>query len=186
MRIIAGDFGGRVLKAPRGNTTRPTTDRSREALFSALSHQLGHDFSGLRVLDLFAGSGALGLEALSRGAAHATFVERAAPAAQTIKDNAEALGVSRQISAIKANAMHVTLEPPVYDLVFTDPPYDQKLAARSIIKCAEAGFTEADALFCGDCDPADAQDFEDRRFDVLWSKRVSSSFLIICTFTLQI
>src|SRR3954454_14587442 len=99
VRVIAGQHGGRRLAAPRGEATRPTADRVREALFSALG-----DVSDMTVLDLFAGSGALGIEALSRGAAQATFVERARPALTALRANLEALDITAQIHADDARA----------------------------------------------------------------------------------
>lgn len=119
MRIIAGKWRGRPLEAPPGQATRPTSDRVREALFSMLASRLG-TFEGLRVADLFAGSGALGLEALSRGAAHATFVESDAKAAATIRRNAERLGANFQL--LSGSALSLAKSEP-FDLIFADPPY---------------------------------------------------------------
>ncbi|MGL4541172.1 MAG: RsmD family RNA methyltransferase, partial [Polymorphobacter sp.] len=98
MRIIAGKWRGRALASPPGEATRPTADRVREALFSMLTSRLG-SYEGLRVLDGFAGTGALGLEALSRGAAHATFVERDAAAVKALRGNIEKLGASASVIA---------------------------------------------------------------------------------------
>jgi 16S rRNA (guanine966-N2)-methyltransferase len=118
VRVIAGEFRGRRLQAPPGTETRPTADRVREALFSMLG-----DLSGLRVLDLYAGSGALGIEALSRGAASAVFVERDARAADTIKRNLAALGAEGEVRRQDAlRFLSSGLGP--FDLVFCDPPYD--------------------------------------------------------------
>lgn len=120
-RIVAGAAGGRRLQVPsRG--TRPTSDRVREAVFSAVESRM--DLDGARVLDLYAGSGALGLEALSRGAAHARFVEADRSAAGLLRRNAAALGLSgAQITVAAVEA--VLVEPPCepYDLVLADPPY---------------------------------------------------------------
>src|SRR5436305_5485400 len=120
MRVVAGRHGGRGLVAPKGDATRPTADRVREALFSALG-----DVSDMTVLDLFAGSGALGIEALSRGAAQATFVERARPALTALRANLEALDITAQIHAGDARALvrNATQAGRTYDLVFVDPPY---------------------------------------------------------------
>src|SRR5437870_13695463 len=119
MRIIAGAWRGRVIEAPPGQATRPTADRVRETLFSMLVSRLG-TFEDLRVADLFAGSGALGFEALSRGAAHATFVENDRGAAEAIRRNAQKLGASIQLLTRSALALPQS-EP--FDLVFADPPY---------------------------------------------------------------
>lgn len=120
MRVVAGTHGGRVLQAPKGTATRPTSDRVREALFSMLA-----SVQGAHVLDLFAGSGALGIEALSRGAATATFVDSAAPAVTTIRSNLESLGL--EATVLRMPALRALTCTPVadrqYDLVFLDPPY---------------------------------------------------------------
>ena len=119
MRIIAGQWRGRPIEAPPGQATRPTADRVRETLFSMLTSRLG-SFEDLRVADLFAGSGALGFEALSRGAASATFVENDASAAAAIRRNADKLGAAVHILGGSALACRAS-EP--FDLIFADPPY---------------------------------------------------------------
>ena len=119
MRIIAGKWRGRAIEAPGGLGTRPTADRVRETLFSMLASRLG-GFEDLRIADLFAGSGALGLEALSRGAASATFVESDPGAAAVIRRNAGKLGASVQV--ISASALALPRSEP-FDLIFADPPY---------------------------------------------------------------
>ena len=121
MRIIAGAWRGRAIDAPPGQSTRPTADRVRETLFSMLASRLG-SFEDLRVADLFAGSGALGLEALSRGAASATFVEKDAKAAAVIRRNAEKLGASARVMGGSALALPRS-EP--FDLILADPPYGE-------------------------------------------------------------
>src|SRR5215204_512227 len=121
MRVIAGAYGGRRLQAPPGTDTRPTADRVREALFSIL----GARVEGARVLDLFAGSGALGLEALSRGAAQVTFVESAPAALAALRANLAALGAGAEV--VRADALRwlhaASRGARQYDLVFLDPPY---------------------------------------------------------------
>jgi len=120
LRIVAGRWRGRRLVAPRGRDTRPTSDRVREALFSILG-----PLDGERVLDLFAGSGALGLEALSRGAASATLVERAPAALRALRDNARDLGADAEIVAADARTFlrSAREQGAEYSLVFLDPPY---------------------------------------------------------------
>ena len=125
MRVIAGELGGRRLQAPRGRATRPTSDRVREALFSMLG-----DVAGARVLDLFAGSGALGIEALSRGAAEAVFVERDARALRALRANLGALGLAAPRAQVRRRDALAALRSArrrkeTYDLVFIDPPYSQ-------------------------------------------------------------
>ncbi|MGA9581880.1 MAG: 16S rRNA (guanine(966)-N(2))-methyltransferase RsmD [Allosphingosinicella sp.] len=134
MRIIAGQWRGRPLVAPRGQDTRPTADRVREALFSMLASRLG-SFEGLQVADLFAGSGALGLEALSRGAAHCVFVENDRRAVEAIRSNLAALGASGEVLA--RSAEHAALPAPA-DLAFLDPPYGSGLAPAVLAKLAVA------------------------------------------------
>ena len=123
-RIISGMHGGRRLLAPPGGQTRPTADRVREAFFSALDTMT--DLSGARFADLYAGSGAVGLEALSRGAAHALLVESDARAAKTIRDNIRTLGLGGAARLVTAKVASVLAHPPdgePYDVVFADPPY---------------------------------------------------------------
>lgn len=121
MRVVAGAYKGRRLRAPAGAATRPTADRVREALFSILG-----TIDGRHVLDLYAGSGALGIEALSRGAASATFVESARPALAAIRANLEAVSAAEvEVVAADALAWLRTRAPAGrFDLVFCDPPYD--------------------------------------------------------------
>jgi len=121
MRVVAGRYGGRRLVAPPGSATRPTSDRVREALFSVL----GAAVEGARVLDLYAGSGALGIEALSRGAASAVFVDRSARAIAAIRTNLEALDIEAEVRRMEARAALRTApaRADAYDLVFLDPPY---------------------------------------------------------------
>jgi 16S rRNA (guanine966-N2)-methyltransferase len=122
-RIVAGSAGGRRLAVPAGRDTRPTSDRIREALFSALGALL--DLAGARVLDLYAGTGAVGLEALSRGAGQALLVEADARAARTIRDNARQLGLAGA-EVVTERVQRLVAGPPPgppFDLVFADPPY---------------------------------------------------------------
>ena len=141
MRIIAGDWGGRRIKAPAGRDVRPTTDRVREAWMSALGGRL----DDLTVLDLFAGSGALGLEALSRGAAHATFVEIARGSLKSLDDNVRALGAGDRTTVIKGDAMKYArqLGPGAFDLALADPPYGHGHAAALLERFGELPFARA-------------------------------------------
>jgi 16S rRNA (guanine966-N2)-methyltransferase len=122
MRIIAGEWRGRRLSAPRGEETRPTADRTRETLFSMLTSRLG-GFEDLRVADLFAGSGALGLEALSRGAAHCLFVEHHRDALDAIRKNITALGATQRTRIDAGSVMQLRPANEPCDLILLDPPY---------------------------------------------------------------
>jgi 16S rRNA (guanine966-N2)-methyltransferase len=122
VRIIAGQWRGRKLAAPKGDVTRPTADRTRETLFSMLTSRLG-DFEGLQVADLFAGSGALGLEALSRGAASCLFVEQDRAALDAIRANITALGARDQTRLEAGSATQLRAATQPLDLILADPPY---------------------------------------------------------------
>ena len=129
MRIVGGRLRGHRLRAPKG-ATRPTTDRTREAIFNLAASRL--DLGGARVLDLFAGSGALGLEALSRGAASAAFVEQRGAALATLRDNAASLGLTAQCAFHRADVLRFLQRDPdaAYDLVLADPPYALEALGR--------------------------------------------------------
>lgn len=138
MRIIAGEWRGRTIEAPPGATTRPTADRARETLFSMLSSRLG-SFEDLNVADLYAGSGALGLEALSRGAAGATFVESDSRAIAAIRRNVERLGASDRVQIIARSALSLPKSPP-FDLIFADPPYVQGSGSAVVHSILDSGW----------------------------------------------
>ncbi|HKH27943.1 MAG TPA: 16S rRNA (guanine(966)-N(2))-methyltransferase RsmD [Sphingomicrobium sp.] len=141
MRIIAGQFRGRPLEAPRGSATRPTGDRVREALFSMLASRVG-SFEGLRIADLYAGSGALGLEALSRGAASAIFVEADGSAQAAIKANAAKLGVADRVRILGGSALALPRSEP-FDLIFADPPYTPGSGSGIVKAVSNAGWLAA-------------------------------------------
>ena len=139
MRIIAGNARGRRLKAPRGLKTRPATARARESIFSRLNVRL--DFEGLAVLDIFAGSGSLGIEALSRGAAHATFVDSSKAATLVIRENLEALGLSNRARIITTDLDRALPELAIakknFGLVFVDAPYASDISNDVLAMLAE-------------------------------------------------
>jgi 16S rRNA (guanine966-N2)-methyltransferase len=136
MRIIAGEWRGRPLLAPPGQATRPTSDRAREGLFSMLASRLG-SFEELHVADLFAGTGALGLEALSRGAAHCSFVEQDRGAVEILKANIARLGAGERTD-VRAQPV-ANVPPPVrpLDLVLIDPPYGEGFAEAALARIAD-------------------------------------------------
>ncbi|MBN8807746.1 MAG: 16S rRNA (guanine(966)-N(2))-methyltransferase RsmD [Sphingomonas sp.] len=137
MRIVAGQWRGRPLVAPKGDATRPTADRTREALFSMLTSRIG-SFEGLAVADLFAGSGALGLEALSRGAATCTFVEQDKAALDALRANVAKLGATADIRAQSVLSLGPATKP--LDLVMMDPPYGTGAGAVALDKLARLGW----------------------------------------------
>ena len=138
MRIIAGQWRGRPLQAPAGQATRPTADRTRETLFSMLLSRLG-SFDGLRVADIYAGSGALGLEALSRGAAHATFVENDPRALAAIRANLLALQANDRAEVIPSAITNFVPTQP-FDLIFADPPYGARSGSHAVEAIARANW----------------------------------------------
>lgn len=158
MRIIAGRFRGHALKAPKTYRVRPTSDRLRETLFNVLAHAYADPVSGARVLDLFAGTGALGLEALSRDAAFALFVEDGVEARGVLRGNVEALGVAGQTRIFRRDATRLGLVHPnqPFTLVFADPPYGKGLAEKALASARAGGWVAADALIvveeAGDAD----------------------------------
>jgi 16S rRNA (guanine966-N2)-methyltransferase len=148
MRIVAGLWRGRTLIAPPGSQTRPTADRVRQALFDMLLHAPwgGRDaVEGAHVLDMFAGTGAFGLEALSRGAAHATFIERDRAALAVLRTNITALHADSLCTVLPADALAVP-PGPTCDLVFLDPPYGNDLVRRALLRLRDAGWIASAAL----------------------------------------
>lgn len=137
MRIIAGRWRGRKLEAPRGEATRPTSDRARETLFSMLTSRIG-SFDDLRVADIFAGTGALGLEALSRGAKHCSFVEQDRPALEALRKNIAALDARGEVLARSVLAIPRVERP--YDLLLLDPPYKSDLLHPAIATLTAHGW----------------------------------------------
>jgi 16S rRNA (guanine966-N2)-methyltransferase len=151
MRIVGGQFKGRAIAAPPGRDTRPTGDRAREAMFNILAHaEWSPGVEGRRVLDLYAGSGALGLEALSRGASFALFVETDSAARGAIRDNIEALGLFGATRIHRRDATDLGLKPAglgdPFDLVFLDPPYGKGLGEATLAKIGKGGWITRDAL----------------------------------------
>jgi 16S rRNA (guanine966-N2)-methyltransferase len=150
MRIVGGRHRGRILTAPAGDAVRPTSDRAREALFDILSHgqfaAAGLPFAGRAVLDAFAGTGAFGLEALSRGAAEAVFIERDRAALAALRRNIEALGESGSCRVVAGDATRPPQASRPCAVAFLDPPYHSGLAAAVLAALDMAGWLEPDAL----------------------------------------
>lgn len=148
MRIVAGKYRGRILATPDNNEIRPTTDRVRESLFSILESSYSEYLANARVIDLYAGTGALGLEAISRGAEFAVFVEQSPQGIKLIRKNIEMLGIGDQTKVTRSDATKLgnsgTMQP--FNLVFADPPYNKGLADKSLACLINDGWLCKDAL----------------------------------------
>jgi 16S rRNA (guanine966-N2)-methyltransferase len=174
MRIIAGRHRGRALTAPEGRTVRPTSDRAREALFDILAHGRfadGPAYEDALVLDAFAGTGAFGLEALSRGARGASFIEKDRAAIAALRANIASLGEERQAAVLTADALRPPPAPAPVALAFLDPPYGEDLAAPALAALVRAGWFAAGALIVVELaakqdleTPADFTTLEERRY----------------------
>ena len=149
MRIVGGTFKGRAIAAPPGDIVRPTSDRVRESIFNILMHG-DYALEGARVLDLFAGTGAMGLEALSRGASFALFVDDEAESRAAIRENVEALGLTGHAKLYKRDATALGPRPgsvgPAFNIVFADPPYGRDLAGPALKSASEGGWFTEDAI----------------------------------------
>jgi 16S rRNA (guanine966-N2)-methyltransferase len=174
MRIVGGRLGGRTLAAPQSQTIRPTADRLRESLFNILIHAYGDPISGARVLDLFAGTGALGLEALSRGAALAVFIDDSAEARGLIRANVTALGLGGVTRIFRRDATRLGDSHPVgaFSLVFLDPPYGRGLADQALVSARVGGWLTPGALVVVEeatdarfTPPGGFEEIERRRYD---------------------
>jgi len=139
-RIIAGRFKGRRLKVPPGRDVRPTTDRMRERVFSILQHGPYPDMQGARVADLFAGTGALGFEALSRGATSITFVEKSPVSIACLRENIRALDADKDATILQTSARNLPAATAPYDFIFMDPPYHKGLVEPTLESLLSAGW----------------------------------------------
>ena len=148
MRIVGGRLRGRALAGPKSPAIRPTADRLRESLFNILTHAYGDPVTDARVLDLFAGTGALGLEALSRGAAFTLFVDDGAEARALIRNNVEALGAGGTSKVYRRDATRLGPAAPLdpFSLIFLDPPYGKGLAEKALRSARDGGWLTTDAL----------------------------------------
>jgi 16S rRNA (guanine966-N2)-methyltransferase len=174
MRIVGGRLRSRPIAGPKGPGLRPTADRLRESLFNILAHGYGDPVHGARVLDLFAGTGALGIEALSRGAAFALFVDDGVEARALLRQNAETLGLGGTSRIFRRDATRLGPAHPVepFSLVFLDPPYGKGLAEKALAAAREGGWLKPAALIVVE-EAADAafkapegfEELERRRYD---------------------
>jgi 16S rRNA (guanine966-N2)-methyltransferase len=148
MRIVGGTWRGRTLKGPVGSDVRPTSDRLREALFNVLAHAYGDVAEGARVIDLFAGTGALGIEALSRGATFALFVDDSAEGRALVRANVEALGLGGITKIFRRDATKLGAMPPQepFTLAFLDPPYGRGLGGPALAALRDGGWLAKGAL----------------------------------------
>jgi len=148
MRVVGGSLRGRMLAAPKTQAIRPTADRLRESLFNILIHAYGDPITGARVLDLFAGTGAFGIEALSRGAAFALFVDDGAEARALLRENVATLGLGGVSRIFRRDATKLGPAHPVepFSLAFLDPPYRQGLAEKALTSARAGGWLKPDAL----------------------------------------
>ena len=148
MRVVGGRLRSRPLAGPKSEAVRPTADRLREALFNILAHSYGDPVTGARILDLFAGTGALGIEAISRGAAYALFVDEGVEARALLRYNVEALGLGGVTRIFRRDATKLGSAHPIepFSLVFLDPPYSKGLAEKALMSAREGGWLKPDAL----------------------------------------
>ncbi|MGE0565118.1 MAG: 16S rRNA (guanine(966)-N(2))-methyltransferase RsmD [Pseudolabrys sp.] len=174
MRVVGGTLRSRPIAGPKSDAIRPTADRLRESLFNILAHAYGDPVSGARVLDLFAGTGALGIEALSRGAAFVLFVDDGADARALLRQNVEALGLGGTTRIFRRDATRLGPAHPIepFDLVFLDPPYGKGLAEKALVSAREGDWLAPDALVvieekadAGFAAPAGFTELERRRYD---------------------
>src|SRR4051794_37279933 len=174
MRVVGGRLKGRTLAAPASREIRPTADRLRESLFNILTHAYDDPIEGARVLDLFAGTGALGIEAISRGASFALFVDNGAEARALLRNNIEALGLGGGTKVFRRDATDLgpahPLEP--FSLVFLDPPYGKKLAERALGSLHDGGWLTPEAMLvveeakaAGFAPPEGFEELERRAYD---------------------
>jgi len=174
MRVVGGRLRSRPLRGPKSDAVRPTSDRLREALFNILTHSYGDPVTGARVLDLFAGTGALGIEAISRGAAYALFVDEGVEARALLRDNIESLGLGGVTRIFRRDATRLGLAHPLepFSLAFLDPPYGRGFAEKALVAACEGGWLKADALIvveeaadAGFTMPEDFAELERRKYD---------------------
>ncbi len=174
MRVVGGRLRGRNLASPASREIRPTADRLRESVFNILIHAYGDPVSGARVLDLFAGTGALGIEAVSRGAAFALFVDNGTEARALLRNNVEALGLGGVTKVFRRDATNLGPAHPVepFSLVFLDPPYGKGLAERALASLRDGAWVTPGALLlveeakvAGFAAPAGFEELERRAYD---------------------
>ena len=174
MRVVGGRLRSRAIAGPKSDAVRPTGDRLREAMFNILTHAYGDPVTGARVLDLFAGTGALGIEAISRGASHALFVDEGVEARALLRQNVETLGLGGVTRIFRRDASRLGPAHPIepFDLVFADPPYGQGLAEKALASARDGGWLKPQALVvveeaadAGFTAPEGFEELERRQYD---------------------
>jgi 16S rRNA (guanine966-N2)-methyltransferase len=174
MRVVGGRLRSRPIAGPKSSSIRPTADRLREALFNILIHGYGDPVTGARVLDLFAGTGALGIEALSRGAAYVLFVDDGAEARALLRENTQTLGLAGVTRIFRRDATRLGPVYPVepFTLAFLDPPYGKGLGEQALTSAREGGWlvpgsivVVEEAVASGFTAPAEYQELERRAYD---------------------
>ena len=185
MRIVGGQFKGRALTAPDGRNTRPTSDRAREAIFNVLAHaDWAPNLAGARVMDVFAGSGALGFEALSRGAASCLFVENDEGARGAIRDNIEALGLFGATRIHRRDGTQLGPRPgsqsETFDLVFLDPPYHKGLGERALDCLISGNWLSENATIVFERG-ADEDDFATEVWEIINTKIYGAALILFLT-----
>lgn len=176
MRVISGEWRGRKLLAPKNDATRPTADRTRETLFSMLASRLG-SFEGLHVADLFAGSGALGIEALSRGAAHCVFGEQDREAIDALRKNLAALGAAPRADVRAGSVLALGPAPRTFDLLLFDAPYGTGAGSVALDKLNRLGWVGADSLIS--IETADKEAVEVAGFAIDATRKVGKAKLTL-------
>lgn len=182
MRVIAGKWRGKKLQTPEGKDIRPTSDRARGAIFNVLAHgkpaAMGFSLPDANVLDAFAGTGALGLEALSRGAKHASFIENAATSIAVIRANVIACGALQKCDIYQADAAKPLAAKRACSLILMDPPYGKKLVGPSLTALSSAGWMEESAICCVELGKGEAFD-PPNGFETLDDRRYGAARIVI-------
>lgn len=182
MRIIAGSHKGRRLAPPADGTLRPTSDRLRETVFNIVAHRWPDRLHGGEIADVFAGTGAMGLEALSRGAAHSTFVEKDRDGLRLIRDNVATLGLSGQVTILKADVRALGPAARPCSLVFIDPPYGRDLAEPALESLRKGGWLQDGAVVIVEADRR--EDFHwPEVFEETLSRKVGNTRVHILQYT---
>ncbi len=184
MRIVGGRFRGRVLKGPSSQTVRPTSDRLREAIFNILAHTYEDASDGARVIDLFAGTGALGAEAMSRGATFALFVDDSPEGRALIRQNTETFGLGGSTKIFRRDATKLGAMPPqdCFTLAFLDPPYGKGLAPLALASLRDGGWLAKDAL-CVVEESSDAELVAPDGFELLDGRHYGDTQVVFLRFS---